>query len=157
MKYLYICNGVVVDKIEIVVAVGWRLTHLLLHGVGVIGLSRHRVVVIVGDILDWLKGRSNRLGWPGVEVGLIVLGWRIVGGGGVHIGQGGRAGVVTVILLTMTIPRHHMVSKAISIVMNGSPRELFSLTQFPSLCDALESLIIMSKVCINLTITALPS
>ena len=89
MKYLYIGNGVVVDKIEIVVAVGWRLTHLLFHGVGVIGLSRHRVVVIVGDILDWLKGRSNRLSWPGVEAGLIVLGWRIVGGGGVHIGQGG--------------------------------------------------------------------
>ena len=67
MKYLYICNGVVVDKIEIVVAVGWRLTHLLLYGVGVKGLSRHRIVVIVGDILDWLKGRSNRLGWPGGE------------------------------------------------------------------------------------------
>ena len=157
LKYLYICNGVVIHKIVIVVAVGWRLTHLLLHGVGVKGLSWHGVVVIVGDILDWLKGRSNRLGWPGVEAGLIVLSWRIVGGGGVHIGQGGGAGVVTVILLTMTIPRHNMVSKAISIVMYGSPSELLSLTQFPSLCDALESLIIMSKVCINLTITALPS
>ena len=89
MKYLYIVNGVVVDKIEIVVAVGWRLAHLLFHGVGVIGLSRHGEVVIVGDILDRLKGRSNRLSWPRVEAGLIVLGWGIVGGGGVHIGQGG--------------------------------------------------------------------
>ena len=120
-----------------------------------IGLSWHRVVVIVGDILDRLQGRSNRLGWPGVEAGLIVLGRGVVGGRGVHIGQWGGAGVVTVIVLT--IPRHHMVSKAISIVMNGSPRELLSLTQLPSLCDALESLIIMSKVDINPTITDLPS
>ena len=121
-----------------------------------IGLSWHRVVVIVGDILDRLQGRSNRLGWPGVEAGLIVLGRGVVGGRGVHIGQWGGAGVVTVIVLT--IPRHHMVSKAIiSIVMYGSSCELLSLTQLPSLCDALESLIIMSKVDINPTITDLPS
>ena len=135
MKYLYICNGVVVDKIEIVVVgVGWRLTDLLLHTVVVICLSWHRVVVVIGDILHWLKRRSHRLRRHGVEAGLIVLGGGVVGSGGVHIGHG----VVSVVL---AITGDHLVSIAIGIVMNWSPSEMLSLTYFPRLCDALNSLI----------------
>ena len=114
---------------------------MLLHVVVVIGLSGYRVIVVVGDILHWLKRRSHRLCGHRVEAGLIVLGWGVVGGGGVHIGQVVRAGVVTVVILALVIPRDHMVRKAIGIVVNWSSSKLLCFTQLPSLCDALESLI----------------
>ena len=57
---------VVIDEIDITVAVGYRMTDLLLHVGVVIGLSWHWVVVVVGDILDWLQGRSSRLWSPWV-------------------------------------------------------------------------------------------
>ena len=134
-EYLYIWNCVVV-------AIGYRLTDLLLLHVGiVIGLSRNRVVIVVGDILHWLQRRSSRIWNPWVEARLVVLGWGVVGGGGVHIGQVIRAGVVTVVILALVIPRDHMVRKAIGIVVNWSSSKLLCFTQLPSLCDALESLI----------------
>ena len=118
------------------------MTDLLLLQVGVvICLSRHRVVIVVGDILHWLHGRSSRILDPWVKARLVVLGWGVVGGGGVHIGQVVRAGVVTVVILALVIPRDHMVRKAIGIVVNWSSSKLLCFTQLPSLCDALESLI----------------
>ena len=123
---------------------------MLLHVVVVISLSWYRVIVVVGDILNWLERRSHRLSGHRVEAGLIVLGWGVVGGGGVNIGHGASARVVTVV---MAVPRDHMVSKAIGIVMYWSPSELLSFTQFPRLCDALKSLI---EVYITLKITHPP-
>ena len=126
---------VVIACIDIVVECG--LANLLVNVV-VIGLSWHRVVVIVGDILNRLQGGSHRLSRPQIEVGLVELGWGIVGGGCVYIGEGG--GVVTVDILAG-------VRQA--IVLDGSPGKLLSkLTLFARLCDALEFLKILI-ICIT--------
>ena len=110
---------------------------MLLHVGVVVSLGRHGVVVVVGDILHRLQGRSHRLSeGPRVEAGLVVLGRGVVGGGRVHVGHG-----VTVVVLTLVLPRDHRVRVAICIVVYGSPSELLCLTQLPGLCDALESLI----------------
>ena len=116
---------VVIACIDIVVECG--LANLLVNVV-VIGLSWHRVIVIVGDILNRLQGGSHRLSRPQIEVGLVELGWGIIGGGCVYIGEGGR--VVTVDILA---------GIRMAIVLDGSPGKLLSnLTLFASLFDALE-------------------
>ena len=141
MEYLYIWYCVVIDEIDIAIAVGYRMTDLVLHVGVVICLSWHRVIVVVGDILDWLQGSTSGLWSPWIEARLVVLCRGVVGGGCVHIGQVVRAGVVTVVILALVIPRDHMVRIAIGIVLYWSPSKLLCLTQLPSLSDALESLI----------------